>query len=208
MVTKPCLGTQKPGDTIVFGAYPQTAEGLDLTPIRWRVLRNEGSRLRLLSDQILDCQPYHETQAAVAWADCSLRRWLNEQFVRQAFGAAEQQLIRPMACDGQPEAWDWVFLLSEEESEDLPASSRGATGTAYARAARPGRRLYVYDKSVEANVQDDRGERLGCSWWWLRAGGNRPDRACFVGTRGSVRHYGQVSLTCYGVRPAIWLIGL
>jgi len=207
METKTCLVTPKPGDRIAFGIYPQTADGRDRTPIRWRVLRSEGARLFLLSDQILDCRPYHELQAAVNWDGSSLRRWLNEWFFLRAFSAAEQQMIQPIPCGGRIADGDRVFLLSEEETNELPASCRGATGTAYARSVRPGSRLYVYDKSVEENYSGTGDERLGCSWWWLRSGGNRPDRACFVGTRGSVRHYGSVSLICYGVRPAIWLSG-
>jgi len=207
METKTCLVTPKPGDRIALGTYPQTADGRDRTPIRWRVLRSEGARLFLLSDQILDCRPYHELQAAVNWDGSSLRRWLNEWFFLRAFSAAEQQMIQPIPCGGRIADGDRVFLLSEEETNELPASCRGTTGTAYARSVRPGSRLYVYDKSVEENYSGTGDERLGCSWWWLRSGGNRPDRACFVGTRGSVRHYGSVSLICYGVRPAIWLSG-
>ena len=207
METKSSLGTPKPGDRIALGTYPQTADGRDRTPIRWRVLRSEGARLFLLSDQILDCRPYHELQAAVNWDGSSLRRWLNERFFLRAFSAAEQQLIQPILCDGRFADGNRVFLLSEEETHELPASCRGATATAYARSVRPGSRLYVYDKSVEENYSGAGDDRLGCSWWWLRSGDNRPDRACFVGTRGSVRRYGSVSLICYGVRPAIWLSG-
>jgi hypothetical protein len=35
----------KPAEIITFGIYPQTADGTDRTPIKWRVLQNSGSEL-------------------------------------------------------------------------------------------------------------------------------------------------------------------
>jgi hypothetical protein len=44
----------KPGEIITFGIYPQTADGTDRTPIKWRVLQNSGRELFMLSEYILD----------------------------------------------------------------------------------------------------------------------------------------------------------
>ena len=38
----------KPAEIITFGIYPQTADGADRTPIKWRVLQNSGSELLIL----------------------------------------------------------------------------------------------------------------------------------------------------------------
>ena len=67
----------KPGDLLVFGRYPQTAAGADRTPIRWRVLRNTGAELFVLSERILDAKRYHGAFADTTWRDCDLRKWLN-----------------------------------------------------------------------------------------------------------------------------------
>ena len=47
------------GDIITFGRYPQTASGIDSTPIEWIVLDRDGSRALLLSKYGLDMKPYH-----------------------------------------------------------------------------------------------------------------------------------------------------
>jgi hypothetical protein len=45
----------QPGDITTFGTYPQTADGTDGTPIKWRVLHRSGSELFLVNEYILDC---------------------------------------------------------------------------------------------------------------------------------------------------------
>ena len=81
--------------TIPFGAYPQTADGTDSTPIEWIILdyREDEGRALLLSRYVLDAKPYNDKKAAVTWDECTLRAWLNNEFLQQAFLAEEQALI-------------------------------------------------------------------------------------------------------------------
>src|SRR5436309_650359 len=74
------LGHARPGDIILFGMYPQTADGADRTPIAWRVLRHADRELLVVSEYILDCKRYHGEYADVTWRDCDLRQWLNDAF--------------------------------------------------------------------------------------------------------------------------------
>ena len=55
--------------TIPFGAYPQTADGTDSTPIEWIILdyREDEGRALLLSRYVLDAKPYNDKKAAVAY---------------------------------------------------------------------------------------------------------------------------------------------
>jgi hypothetical protein len=212
----------KPGDIVTFGRYPQTADGADRTPIRWRVLHNSGGELFLLSAYILDCKRYHCAYTDTTWRDCDLRRWLNDAFYRAAFTATEQEFITTTRCtengDGSPDTDDKVFLLSVAEVRDFTDAHEGTrttirrrtVGTAFARAEKAdGCRLYVYDKGVERDYLIENGEKHGCSWWWTRTQlqihNGRSSRAAFIGARGNIKSYGRVDLAWYGVRPALKL---
>lgn len=55
-----------------------------LEPIKWRILENDGTNLTLQSAQILDCRQFHE-QNNMSYENCSLRSWLNADFINAAF---------------------------------------------------------------------------------------------------------------------------
>jgi len=214
------LRNAKPGEIITFGAYPQTADGTDVTPIKWRVLQNSGSELFLLSEYILDCKRYHGKTVDIKWRDCvditwhdcDLRQWLNDEFYNTAFTATEKEFIKTTYCtdkvEGSPDTEDKVFLLSVNEIMDVSNKHgkdlRRAVGTDFAKMKKPdGCSLYVYDKTNKDNYIIRSGEEVGCSWWWLRTQGNKPTRAFFVGTSCSIRSYANVSAARDGVRPAL-----
>lgn len=208
----------KPGEIVTFGTYPQTADGTDRTPVRWRVLQTFGGELFILSESILDCKRYHGEYVDITWRDCDLRKWLNEEFYNAAFNAAEKELVKSTLCtdngEDSPDTKDRVFLLSIAEArtltnvagKDVFERERRAVGTEFAGLRKPdGCRLYVYDMSVSADYLTVNGKKLGCSWWWLRTQPGSPSRAAFVGARGSIRGYARVNRTGYGVRPALTL---
>ncbi len=206
----------KPGDNVVLGTYPHRADGADQTPIKWRVLRNSGTELFVLSEYIVDCRRYHGEQADISWHGSDLRKWLNDEFYNAAFDDAEKRIIRTSLCadngEGSPDTEDNVFVLSVPEAKQLTDKlaqapcrvRRRAIGTDYSkRKTNDGCKLYVYDKQVQDDYVIENGEPMGCSWWWLRTQPDRSPRAYFIGPRSSIRSYGRVDLACYGVRPAI-----
>ncbi|PTM58866.1 DUF6273 domain-containing protein [Desmospora activa] len=210
----------KPGEIITFGTYPQTADGADRTPIKWRVLQNSGRELFILSEYILDCRRYHGESADITWRDCvditwlncDLRKWLNNEFYNTAFNAAQKEYIKPTHCtdngERTPDTEDKVFLLSVTEIKDISdiygKDLRHAVGTDFAKTKKTdGCKLYVYDRTNKDNYIIRNGEEFGCSWWWLRTQGNKPSRAFFIGTSGSIRSYANNSIAGYGVRPAL-----
>lgn len=211
----------RPGDALLFGRYPQT-EDSSLLPISWTVLDVSSDSALLLSDRILDCRRYHGNSAGMKWRDCSdttwrdcdLRAWLKDEFYSSVFSSAEKTMIRLTHCSGNgtgsPDTDDYAFLLSAEEARAHLARHgkqvMKSVGTPFARLPKPdGCRLYVYDKSNEDNYAAVDGKMAGCSWWWLRTQGNKPSRACFVGTGCSIRSYENVSVSRAGIRPAIWI---
>ena len=67
-------------DYIKFGSYPQTVKGI-VRPIEWQVLDVQDNKALLISKFGLDVQPYNNTKAKVTWDTCSLRSWLNKDFL-------------------------------------------------------------------------------------------------------------------------------
>lgn len=88
-------------DTITFGNYWQedtnddgeTNTDDEKKPIRWRVLSVEGDDAFLMADQAIESRPFDEEGSAVTWEKCSLRKWLNEDFIKEAFTEEEQAAI-------------------------------------------------------------------------------------------------------------------
>ena len=207
----------KPGEIISFGTYPQRVDRADNIPIKWRVLQNSSSELFILSEYILDCkryqndcEPYHSEHADITWRDCDLRKWLNNEFYNTTFNTAEKKRIKITHCSDNgkdsPDTKDKVFLPSAAEVKEVPKDMLRALGTQYAKIKKAdGCHLYVYDKSVPGDYLTINGMKHGCSWWWLRTRGNNSSRAFFIGTRASIRSYGRVNLSRYGVRPALKL---
>jgi hypothetical protein len=214
------VANARPGDLIIFGAYPQTTRGDDHTPIEWLVLENTGRELFVLSKHLLDCRRYHREFTEISWRDCDLRAWLRDEFFPSAFTAAQRKAIKTTRHTdngpGSPDTRDKVFLLGEAEvirlTETLGKEFRRARGTEFAQIKKAdGCRLYVMDKNVTADYLREGGKKYGCSWWWLRNQGRLKDkghdasRAAFIGTRASIRHYARVDRHGNGVRPAMRL---
>ena len=86
-------GSVAVGDIITFGTYPQTSEGTDQTPIEWIVLDVQDEKALLLSRYGLDAKPYNKEYTDITWEKCSLRTWLNDEFMKSAFTPKERSAI-------------------------------------------------------------------------------------------------------------------
>ncbi len=185
------------GSIVTFGRYAQddyTGNGKE--PIRWWVLKREGNKALLISDQNLDCQPYNAEWTSITWEKCSLRNWLNRTFLTAAFTPEERKAIHLTALDNRekhnhygPDTEDRVFLLNLEEAKTLfrDDSDRKAANTPFAKA----------------QGASDAG---GFGWWWLRTPGYGSFNASNVLSSGSVQKNGPgVHAKCGAVRPALWI---
>ena len=64
-------------------------------PITWKVLEAGNDDIFVMAEQSLDCLKYDSSKySSVTWETSTLRKWLNEQFIGQAFSAKEQKLIK------------------------------------------------------------------------------------------------------------------
>jgi hypothetical protein len=169
--------------------------------IKWRMLNkksyiSDGYYL-LLSEYIIDCAQYDNTITDLDWdrdwSNCSLRKWLNNDFYNNAFSASEKSRILDTVVSGNgrqsandlPETTDKVYLLNTAEVKKYLSSNKAriAEGTAYAK----GRGLWCNCEPHPHYNPYSREEERGKSWWWLRNRGSYGvEFAAFVIYWGSV----------------------
>ena len=193
----------KVGSVIKFGNYPQNRRDKK-EPIEWRVLAVKvtvkGGKALLISQYALDCKTYNKKNEATSWEECTLRNWLNTDFMNSAFSNTEQSLIllSEVTADKAPryntnqgyDTDDKIFLLSVKEAEQYFKNDEDRKCAPTKFAVNNG--AYKSDK--------------GQCWWWLRSLGLNSINAANVDTYGSVYVFGNYVDHDYGsVRPALWI---
>lgn len=199
------------GKTVKFGYYEQdnnTGNGKE--EIEWEVLDVESNKALLISKYALDCRQYDSEETNVTWELCTLRKWLNDTFLNNAFSAKHQEIVltSTVTADNNPQygyetapgntTTDKVFLLSITEAKKYFSTdeARKCVPTKFAKANGAYTSIYY---TVGA------GGTATC-WWWLRSPGSHQDRAAGVNHVGAVIYYGDyVDNADSCVRPAMWV---
>ncbi len=190
------------GDIITFGRYEQDNNIINgKEDIEWIVLAKADNRILIISKYALDCRPYNTSYTDVTWETCTLRKWLNNNFINSAFTADEKAMIPTVTVSAYKNpnystnpgnaTQDQVFLLSITEANKYFSSdsARQCKATEYAVAG-------------GAYVNSDNGN----CWWWLRSPGYDPPFAATVLKYGHVYEHGYyVDIDYYAVRPALWI---
>ena len=191
------FGNVKVGSVIKFGNYPQNDQ-YKKEPIEWRVLAVEGGKALVISKYALDCKSYNEELEDTSWEKCTLRKWLNNDFMNSAFSNTEQSLIllSEVTADKDPryntnqgyDTDDKIFLLSVKEAEQYFKNDED-------RKCNP----------TKFAVNNGAYQKEGQCWWWLRSLGRNSSLASFVYFDGSVHFGGHVDNDDVSVRPALWI---
>lgn len=192
------------GDILTLGCWEQdglTENGPE--PIEWFVMGEDDGLLLLLSKNVLDSVPYHETAENVTWADCTLRNWLNETFYPDAFSQDEKTLVAKSVvttadnpashAKGGEKTEDYVFILSFNELLVCSAVNPSMEEI----SAAPTR--YAIAQGVEYNSD------WKSASWWIRMPGMDQSCAGYCDVTGSPLYNCPVSRKGLGVRPAIWV---
>lgn len=202
-MTKESLRNSNVGEYVVFGAYEQDGDILNgKEDIEWLVLEKEEGRILVLSKYALDCQQYHTNKENVTWETCTLRKWLNDDFVNSAFSGIEKSMIPTVMVSADKNSeydtnpgnttQDKVFLLSMEEANEYFSLGKKmvCTPTEYAK----GQGVYC-----------DAFQEFLCGWWLRSSGGTQENASYAYGVEG-VHTYGlNVDYDACGVRPALWI---
>ena len=191
---------------VKFGTYPQTSSGTDQTPIEWKVLARDGNKALLISRYGLDQKAYNTECVNITWETCTLRKWLNNEFLNAAFTLEQQNGIESVTVDNSQAQGQWstyggnnteqdkVFLLSYAEAMKYFANDaeRRCVPTAYA----------VSNGATQSSNFKLDGQK--CCLWWLRSPGSSSYTAALVISSGSISG-SRVNYWDNAVRPAIWV---
>ena len=207
-------------DTVYFGKYWQNdtdcngkADKKDeKDPIRWRVLSVNGNDAFLMADQILDGRRYHDWDVETTWENCSLRVWLNNEFLNDAFTGEEQDaiMITDIVNEDNPEnraeggnnTFDKVYIPSFREAVNVAygfdenygsrSLSRCVACTDYTKSH------YSFPMRID-NPQ-------GIGDWWLRTPAYKNKTAIDVCIYGNMVDLDGCFVEWYcGVRPVMHL---
>lgn len=205
----------KAGDVITFGSYEQD-NNLDNgpEPIEWIVLDVQDGKALLLSKYGLDAKPYNTEWTEVTWETCTLRAWLNNDFMNQAFNVGEQSAILITTVDnsaaqgrsewstsGGNNTEDKVFLLSYAEANRYLGVTSENSGNKESRV-KPTDYALKAGAITTGNYRPENGQETG--WWWLRSPGTSQGYAADVYNDGSL-YDDNVREVSGCIRPAFWL---
>ena len=184
--------------TFSFGEYMQGSSG-EIQPIEWRVLAVNDRKVLVISEKLLDYVPYTRECKKITWENCTLRQWMNNTFLCNAFSKEQQKKIATVTNDnsnysssgrnGGNSTQDKIFALSIREANTyFPSNS---DRIAYVTN-------YVYSRG---NAHKDYS-----SWWWLRSPGSENNYATDVRSNGHTDIDGyDVDCLSVAVRPAMWI---
>lgn len=191
--------------TVRFGNYWQS-NNEEKEPIDWIVLKEETDKMYVLSKYCLDYVPYSDGHN-LAWRNSLMRKWLNEDFINNAFSNEEQKKI--ILSDIRTESGGWygpyldsgnavkdkVFIPSIAEAilyfgstnwHDIDAEQKRITGPTN----------YAYDKGCRVYPL------RWTSCWYLRTSGNN---IIHVTANGEIRDSSAKNFKGTAVRPAMWI---
>lgn len=193
------LAKANPGDTVLFGEYEQDKDiSNGKEDIAWLVLEVKDGKALVVSKYALDCKQYNTSNTDVTWETCTLRKWLNNDFINAAFSSYEKAMIPTVTVSADKNSTnpgnatqDQVFLLSITEANKY-------FGSDSARQCKP------TDYAVANGSRESHSGNL--CWWWLRSPGSTQDSAAYVYSSGGVIESGNdVDYNDGAVRPAMWI---
>ena len=173
------------GEIVDFGE-------IDNIAITWKILDNRNGKLLLLCTHGIANKPFSNTSSGnskkVSWNNCSLRKWLNVDFIANYFVGQEKWLIPSKDKNNfqtpveNEENTDKVFLLSAKEAK-------------------------TFLKDVDYHVKlHPKCSSVGSEFWWLRSSGKFDNFIQGVLEKNnSIDEIGNLVYKPNIVRPAIWI---
>lgn len=170
---------------VLFGSYMQSRND---QPILWRVLTVEGNYALLLSEVILDTRPFDSTTND--WNKSSIKQWLNDPFMNEAFSNQERTAIAENGEIGK------VFLLSSAELTE-PSYGFNADPNSRDSLRRAAGSMLAYSNNLW-RVQDS-----DYTNYYARSKANAKNTDLVIST-GQIQ-MARVDRDNVGIRPAIWV---
>jgi len=186
------------GDIVAFGQ----SDGAD---IKWRILAVDGKEALITACCGVGLHAYHDDPSPALWRDCSLRKWLNTDFVSTVFSPGEREKICPVILPDEADDDDDLSLTDENGAADKIFILSEAEAQRY--FAGPSDRMLPYSQSVSGTWSFGSGLMRTCRWW-LRGkteGFNGRSCAPVCDHDGTFGGYQTASSPRMAVRPALWV---
>ena len=164
----------KVGDYVTFGRYEQDnniENGKE--EIVWRILDIQDGKALLFTSTAIEYLQFEDSAETSTWEDCSLRKWLNEDFYNKAFSDVEKESVietnisnpanPKYGTSSGTETNDRLFLLSSEEFSNYEFLLRRC----FENERTP---LIAFKQGSEATLY----------YYWLRTAGAVPKSASIV----------------------------
>lgn len=152
-------------------------------------MKNDDSML-VISEKPLMRKCYHDFEEYTNWKDCTLRKWLNEDFYNSSFNDEEKNRILVTSLHNEPNFEQWVSPVCMKVS----CKSEGCddTNDRIFLLSLSGFRKYYGEKCDDADV-----------WWWLRTPGRATYRAVTVSNEGQPYILGDYADSGIYIRPVM-----
>ncbi|MDO4620868.1 MAG: DUF6273 domain-containing protein [Lachnospiraceae bacterium] len=171
------------GNTVSFGSYHT---GKEKKAIEWIVLDVKDDQVLMISKNVLDQKSYNTEREEPAWETCTLRKWLNNDFINAAFTTAEQASIVTSTVKAK-ENLRWHTNAGKDTKDKVWLLSDSEVNT-----------YFCDDTARKCQTTDSKN-----SWWWLRSHGSNDRCAASVRSDGSLHRKGNHVYNTNGVRPAL-----
>ena len=207
-----------PGDIITLGHYEQDNNPDNgPEPIEWMVLDTQDGKALLLSKYGLDMKPYNTELEDITWETCTLRAWLNSDFLESAFSTEEQSAILATEVDnndaqgysdwnttGGNNTQDRLFLLSYNEANRYLGVKYVLDDNSENVTSRVAPTDYAIAQGAWVANKQQTTEDKPSGWWWLRSPGEFQIYVGIVISDGSFSGT-NLNFDHSTVRPALWL---
>ena len=182
---------------VTLGSYPQQNDKKE--PIEWLVLQEKEGQMLLVSRYCLASLPWNKERSDAVWETSDIRRWLNEDFLKNAFSEQEQSAIVTTKLDNRDQLGNGTPVGADTEDRLFLLSSIDALALLYDEGYRVKPTPHVVSQGVYVNP-------IGDCAWWLRSPGKIPTSPSYFNSHGDIgtRNH-EVQETIIGVRPALWV---
>lgn len=162
----------------------------------WEVLEYSADRKQalVLCKNVIAFRPYNVESADVTWETCTLRKWLNDDFINSAFTSAQRKMIVSSK------------LTNADNADFKTAGGNATTDKIFLLSLDEIYKFYDDDRNLGSDTRI-RKTYAGEDWyWWLRSPGNSSDYAADITRTGAVGMFGSfVYDYAAGVCPAFWI---
>ena len=195
---EPYDGAEKDGKA----GYYEKGEELyfKVEPIRWKIIQNDGKRMLLWCDDIIDTRRFDES-AGTEYLESELYEWLNGDFYTKAFSPSEKSIIIPTILTEDRE--ENVFLFSREDVEMYNIKEDAYTKkpiTNYVQATKE----YGKCMPVGGRINKSTAGYRNCTIaYWMRNSEGGKVTALYNGGY-EINNYNGTE-TNLGIAPAIWI---